>query len=432
MSSVFRMRAAMALVASALIPTSPRISRAESPPACAVIGRANVARCALVASATVRAEREGVAAAEGRATATAPWFPANPTLSATLGRRSGAGGRSEALNYSAALSQEIELAGRRGALRREAAAGVAARAQDLTASARRTAGDAYVAYFASIAARDALEVARRLETTAQQIARVTRGRADAGAGAPLDAEIADAASLRAVQGRLAAEGDVRSASARLASMLGRDPMRALDVEGALEPLRGSEALARAVGGGAVRERPEVRALASEARAFDARAEAFRRARIPGITLQVFAQNDGFDERVYGAGVSVPIPLPQPVGRLFTGEIREAESLARQATARSDALARAFAADLASAVADYEARQRERALFTPERVDRSERLLSEVGVEIESGRLAVRDALLAQQQLIEVLRGYVEARRALCVASVDLAVAAGVPLEGEGR
>ena len=31
-------------------------------------------------------------------------------------------------------------------------------------------------------------------------------------------------------------------------------------------------------------------------------------------------------------------------------------------------------------------------------------------------------------LIDVMRGYVEARRAWCVASVDLALAAGAPLE----
>ena len=47
-------------------------------------------------------------------------------------------------------------------------------------------------------------------------------------------------------------------------------------------------------------------------------------------------------------------------------------------------------------------------------------------------IAVWSDLLAQQQLIDVLRGAVETRRALCIASVNLAFAAGVPLEGGAR
>ena len=50
-------------------------------------------------------------------------------------------------------------------------------------------------------------------------------------------------------------------------------------------------------------------------------------------------------------------------------------------------------------------------------------------EIEAGRLTVRDAVVAQQALIELLSASVAARRALCIASVDLAKALGVSLEG---
>jgi outer membrane protein TolC len=42
---------------------------------------------------------------------------------------------------------------------------------------------------------------------------------------------------------------------------------------------------------------------------------------------------------------------------------------------------------------------------------------------------VRDALVAQQALVELLQADVAARRAWCLASVDLARAAGVTLEG---
>jgi cobalt-zinc-cadmium efflux system outer membrane protein len=44
-------------------------------------------------------------------------------------------------------------------------------------------------------------------------------------------------------------------------------------------------------------------------------------------------------------------------------------------------------------------------------------------------LAVRDAVLAQQTLIELLQANVAAKRALCIASVELARAVGLRLDG---
>lgn len=308
-----------------------------------------------------------------------------------------------------------------------------ARSHEVVATSRRVAAYGYAAYFDVLAARDAAEVARRLEANANEVARVTRGRAEAGVASPLDAELAEVASLRVAQARIVAERELRTSFARLATLLGRDPTQGpVAVAGTLEPLNGVDALVPAPGDALARQRPEVRALASEQRAHDERAEAFRRARVPSLTLQVFAQNDGYNERVLGAGVSVPIPLPQPVGRFYTGEIREAEAQARQTAAESDLLARELTADLARAVAAYETRRAEAALYTKARVERAEQLLSEIGKEIEAGRLSVRDGLLAQQQLIDVLRGSVETRHALCAASVELALAAGVPLERGGR
>ncbi|MBX3206061.1 MAG: TolC family protein [Labilithrix sp.] len=409
------------------------ISSAASADSCAPVTRSNVAACAVGASAAVRSDREAVAAAAGRRVAASPWLPSNPVLAVTLARRGGTDGRGDALNYTASLSQEIAIAGQRGARRRAAEADVDARVQEGAATARRVAADGYSAWFDVVAARDAVAVARRLESTAQQIARVTRGRADAGVGSPLEAEVADAASLRVTQARVEAERELRVDTARLAALLGRDPLREhVAVAGDLEPLGGADAIARSASEDLARRRPEVLALANERRAHEARAEALRRARVPSPALQVFAQNDGYDERVLGAGLSVPIPLPEPVGRLHAGEIREAEALARQTGAKRELVERELGAELAAAVATYEGRRAEAALFTRERALRSEQLLSEIRAEIEAGRLPVRDALLAQQQLIDVLRGAVETRRALCLASVELALAAGVALEGGAR
>lgn len=421
------------LPALALLAHAP-VARAETPPACRAVDRGNVVACALKGSALLRVERENQAAAEGRRTSAAPWFPAQPTLSLSAGRRvsSGSGG-GDAVNWYGTLSQEVAISGERASRRRAAEADVAARGHEAKGTSRRVAAEAHAALYDVLAARDAVSVARLLETTAVSIRRVTRARADSGVGSPLDAEVAEAASLGIVQSRIAAERTAATATARLATLLGLDPIaEAPTASGELEPLPEGDALADAATTRSAAGRPEVQALLADERAAALRAEAFRRARVPSLTLQVFAQNDGFNERVLGGGVQLPIPLPEPVGRRFAGEIAEAEALGRANAARAEVVARELANDLATAAVDYRARRAELALYSRERVARAEQLLGEIGREIEAGRLPVRDALVAQQQLIEVLRGFVEARRALCLASVELALAGGAPLERTTR
>ena len=420
------------LLAALVVPTLLLASSASAEPrsACRAVDRSTVVGCALRGSPALRVERESIAAAEGRRTAAQPWFPSQPSLSLSAGRRVAA--NADAVNWSAALSQEVAISGARESRRRAAEADVAARTHEATATSRGVAADAYAALFEALAGRDALAIARLLESTALSIHRVTKARAEAGVGSQLDAEVAEAASLGIVQSRMSAERQAATATAHLAVLLGLDPIREPPTaSGDLEPLAGSDALADSASRPtqSAAERPEVKALLADERAAGLRSEALRRARIPTLTLQVFAQNDGFDERVLGGGVQVPLPLPEPIGRRLAGEIAEAEAASRSYAARAEVATRALSNELLAAALDYRSRRAELALYSRERVTRAEQLLGEIGREIEAGRLPVRDALVAQQQLIEVLRGYVAARRALCLASVDLARASGAPLEG---
>ncbi|MCA9589535.1 MAG: TolC family protein [Myxococcales bacterium] len=396
---------------------------AHADPACATARRETVVACALAASPFVRAEGHAVEAAEGHVRSTAPWFPSPAVASVALARRAGSEGRTDALNYYATLTQEIEVSGRRASMRREAEAERGARQADVTVARRRVAAEAYAAYFAALAARDAAEVARRLEAIGATIAKVTRARADAGVGAELDAELAEAASLRLAQASISAQRDEAAARARLAVITTGDPSRSVAISGDLRPLAVSRGEARPPDA-----RPEVQALRREERAMSMRAEAFRRARVPNPSVQVFVQNDGFNEPVLGAGVTFPVPLPQPVGRLYAGEIDEAEALSRRSSAQAAHVTRDLLEELALAEADLAARGREAGLYTEARVARAEAMLAALATEIEAGRMSVRDALVAEREIIDVVRARIETRRALCASSVRYALAAGVPLE----
>lgn len=400
---------------------------AQGAPACSRVTRANVVACALDASLVVKGERQGLEAAKARTTSASPLLPSNPLLALSAGKRSSRS--EEATNWYATLSQELEVAGQRGIRREAAEAAVDAQSKRVLLSRRETAASALVAFFEVLAAREEERLADRLTIATRALATVARARADQGLVAPVDADVADAATLRVFQGKLAAERRAARELGSLATILGRDPDdTSLSVEGELEPIPVDASFASDTAKTTER-RPELSVLDAERRAQERRADAYRRSRLPNPTLSIFAQNDGFDERVFGAGLALPIPLPGNVGRTFVGEIAEAEALARRTQTDRERIAREIRFEVSTASRAFASRTEEVHAFSPDKLARAEESLVSLGQEVEAGRLAVRDAVVAQQALIDLLLASVEARRAWCLASVDLARAVGVPLEG---
>lgn len=403
---------------------------ASADSSCAAVSRSDVVSCALRANLSVRVENQTEEALEARRVAQTPLLPTNPVLSLTGARRDGEG--RTVTNWSATLEQQLEIAGQRSARRKAAELEQIAQSHRVVATRRDIAALAWIAYFDALAAADELRLATRVSTAAAQIATVARGMADRGLLSPVEADVADATRVTFEQSQLEAERRSRKSQVSLAVLLGSTSLAPVTVTGDLEPLRDVEPDARAALGRDGSERPEVQAFEAERKAQEANASAFARARVPNITISAFAQNDGFNERVFGLGLSVPIPLPQPVGRLFDGEIAEAEALARRAGTEADRSRLQARGALVSAVADFETRRKEREAFTSERITRAEQGIDAIAREISAGRLPLRDALVSEQALIGLLRGNVEARHALCIASVELARAAGLGLEGGTR
>lgn len=396
-------------------------ARAEEGP-CAKVDRSNVVRCAESASVRVRLQQRDADIAGARRKVASTLLPSNPNLLVTGGRRNADAVPAGATNWYATLSQEIEIAGQRG-LRRDAAEHAeSSERRQIVAVERDVAAHALGAYFDALAANEQLRLARRLEDVGANMARATRARADSGVASPLEADVADATALGLVRARLGAEREADRARVELTTLLGRDALATLvDVTGELAPLAQPA-------GTEVEQQPELQALEQQRLAQAAQADVLRRTRIPNPTFQVYVQNDGFNERVYGGGVSFPIPLPAPVGRVNRGEIAEAEARAARVATEAEGGRREIRRRIAIASRSLDSRRREVEAFTPERVKHAEQTLSDIGTEVTAGRLAVRDAVVAQQALIDLLRGNIMARRDLCLASVELARAAGVELE----
>lgn len=393
------------------------------------IDRDHVVRCVLAASLALARERHGVDALAGRKQAVSPLLPANPQLTLSGAQRHITD--SSTSNWSATLAQELELSGQRGA--RVAAAGEARSAQEQLALAteRAQAADAWRAYFEALAARDALTSAVRLEQAFAHSYQAAQAGVRQGLVPGVDGDVAELTWVRLSQLRLAAERQLQSATAVLVSSFGFDPAVVTpQLDGELSPLAHVAALRDGSRDEVVEHRPEVAQAKATRRAYEHATTALRRSRVPNLTLSVYAQRDGFSERVLGGGVSLPIPLPYPIGRTLAGEIAEHEALGRQADAALEQARREVRLELVSARQAFEAANQQRALFTEERIARAERSLLAIAGEIQAGRLSINSAVVAQQTLIEFLRGAIEAQLAVCLTSVELARSAGLALVGD--
>jgi cobalt-zinc-cadmium efflux system outer membrane protein len=421
------------------------ISAYASDGVCSNIERSNVVACALRASLVLERERHGVEVEQGRLRAVSPLLPSNPSLTLSGAHRQTAAGRphDQATNWYATLAQEVELAGQRGARRHAAALTKSAQQQAVRASEREVAAQAWRAWFQALAARDALENALGLERAFVRIAEAAQAGAASGLLSGVDADVAALTGVRLSQLRVEAEGRAALASATLASLVGLDPgAEQPALEGALQPLARAASFSAALAAQsptagertldeAVQHRPELAEASDLHRSSEYAATALRRGRVPNLTVSLYAQRDGFDERVLGGGLSLPVPLPYPIGRTSYGELAERAARTRQAALVRDDVARRARLEVVAAERSYRTAQAGLALYTESRVAGARQSLESIAGELAAGRLALGNVLVAQQTLIEFLRAHVEAKLTVCLGSVELVRVAGLALEEGG-
>jgi cobalt-zinc-cadmium efflux system outer membrane protein len=392
---------------------------------------ARVVRCALAASPEVRQARAALSAAGGRRRTAQTWLPSHPVAAGTVSRRRATGpGGASATNWSATLSQELEVGGQRG-LRVEAAdADESAQARRLAAAEREVAARALFAYHEALAAREALGLARELAGAGEALASAAEERARQSLLSGVDADVARAEAVRLGLLRLEVERRFAVALATLAILTatGADA----GVIGTLAPPSGPTPPDDQLEAEALRLRADLAAAEMERRVLERQRALLQRSRIPNVTLSATAEQDGFAERVLGVGLSVPLPLPGPLGPSRLGEILEAGGRLEAADAAVEQLRRRVRLEVAAARANLSAREQGLALLGDELVARARRDLSALREGVASKQLSLREGLAAQRSLIELLQSSIEARLAHATAWVELRRVVGWPLAGGGR
>lgn len=421
--------AAVTVVCAILAPTA----KAEEASSCTTITRANVVRCASAASLASKAETLGLESLDGRRRAASILLPSNPTLNLGGAYPAEASVPDRSLLWSASLSQEIEIAGQRGARLDVVSAEQRAQRSRLALARRDAGADALLLYFDALSAVEEAKIADRLAVLATALTVVAKARAQSGVSAGVEAQLASAAATRLLQGQIAAQQRLATTNASLASALGLNPTAVKPrVEGELRPVDVPDTATPAVVETAIARRAEVAVASAEAEAQENRIALYRKLRVPNPTISLYARNDWIGESSVGIGVGIPIPFPAPVGRTYAGEIAEASSLALRAQTETERLRRAVRLEVTKAFEVMASRRRQLDLYQPQQIRESEDSLRNIAGEIEAGRLPIREALITQQALIDYLYAHVEAQRQLCFASVELARAAGIPFERGGQ
>jgi cobalt-zinc-cadmium efflux system outer membrane protein len=396
----------------------------------ALAGEALV-RCALAASPEVQAAARGAEALAGRRLAARTILPSNPQVEVTAAARRGLWNGERDVNVYGRLSQELEVAGQRRTRVAVVDAELAGQRRRVDAARREVAAATLRLAFELVAAREQSAMLARIAAASQALVDLAAEGERLGLASGLHADIAAALIVKVRRQRVEADRRLATARALLASMLGQDPAAPdVDVAGELPPLRVDGELPALVEHG-LSHRAELDIARAERDAQLRTVEVYRRARVPNPSLVAFAQRDGFNERVLGGGLALPIPLPSPLGRTFAGEIAESRARARQAEAELERVRRQVRAEVVTAHAAVQARRAELELFDPARVARARGHLEGLAQEMAAGRLPIRDAVVLQQSLLELLAAQLEARRALGLATVELARAAGLLPTGEG-
>jgi len=397
--------------------------------ACHPVTRANVVPCALSQSIESHSEREGLAAVNARVRAAKTVLPSNPTLSVNGGVPIGYALSANTLTWGVSVAQEVEIGGQRGRRMELAGAEHSAQSRRVVATQRAIAHAALIAYFDALAARERGALSARLGGLAHALDVYARSRLEVGLMSAVETSVARAEAVRLSQLALEAELRLKEALAMLTSTLGQDPAVALvEIDGELEPLVLVDLPIERLVTGAIAERADAQVSTAENEVLRRRAALLRATRVPNPTFSVYYRKDWFEERVAGIGLSLPLPLPSPVGRTFAAEIAEAEALARRAVLDTQKLRRDVRLEVMNAKLTWDTRRSEQALFTPESIRQASDGIDAIGDALRTQKIAIRDALLSEQTLVELLLGNIEARRELCLASVELAYAAGAAME----
>lgn len=379
------------------------------------LGRADVARLARARAPDVTVSARRVDVSRGQLTGAEVWLRQNPWLEFGAGPRFRTQDR--IVDASVSLAVPLEIYGVRG-LEIDAAEGAVARDESrLEASRQSETYEALVAYYRVLRADKDVEWAKQQLDVATALLRTAERRREAG-----DIGEPDVAVMRIVVAR-ARRASVSATSLREAALgalrieLGLDANRGVALVGVLTDTTTAytDSLLRTEAA----ERPDLVAADRAVRAARADIAAEERAAWPVPVLRSTYEREEVSN-VFFLSVGLPLPLSQR----NQGAIAQARGHLGVAEAERDALRRRVAAERRAARARYQAARDGVMVMESEALPAVEAGLRLVQRSFETGHADITNVLVAQRELADTRREYLDSLLELAEAGLALERALG--------
>jgi cobalt-zinc-cadmium efflux system outer membrane protein len=340
----------------------------------------------------------------------------NPVVEATAGPRYSTSG--DTTDYDVSIAQPLELGGRRRARIAGAQADVERETAASGSAVRQLLGDVSIAFVQGLAAQERVRFAEASNRIANDLLQSMRRRFDAGDVPILDVNLAKSSAARVRAELRSAQAGLISALGELRILLDMTAGEPFIIVGDLKDRHRYELdflLARAG------DRPELLALAAEAREAEAQVKRGEGFRWPTVAPAVSFKRDQGDRVVQG-GISFTLPLfnrgqeLRAVGAARTSRLqRELEESRRAVTIEIRTAYQVYATQV-TAVEELE-RDALPGLEENEMLARRS---------FEEGEIGLPEMLLMRREAFETKTVYVERLLDAAIAGVAVEVRAGVP------
>ncbi|BDA77393.1 hypothetical protein LPTSP3_g03230 [Leptospira kobayashii] len=175
---------------------------------------------------------------------------------------------------------------------------------------------------------------------------------------------------------------------------------------------------------ALLQRPEIPLSEREILLAIHRWEEVRLQKIPNLNFGAFVQNDGFNERVVGGQVSLPLTI----WRDYEGESAVAKAKEEQARESKETVTRIVKQEVINALSGYLTLKEEFSLYNTDLLNRTDEDLNFLREALKTGKVKVIDAINSQRVLVQTKLNYIQTKTDYESAQMELIRALGLPLE----
>jgi cobalt-zinc-cadmium efflux system outer membrane protein len=324
-----------------------------------------------------------------------------------------------------AVSQLIELGGKRGRRIDVARNELLLTDLDLDAALRTLRHDVRAGYFTLALARNNVELGQQAVAQAKELADIAKARFDAGDIAQFEVLQANLSVDRATNDLARLENTARIARATMNQLLNREPDAPLDLRDTLfvktVPVSTADLIGRALAANVDLRTAEQQITAEKSRLKLARAQ-----RVPDLTVQPGLE--AFDSAFPGhPGFNMAVTVPLPIFNRGTAQIKRSSAMLEQLQAERDATRQRVSSEIGRAALNLESARKQVEFYETKLLPDAERVRELADEAYRIGQTSLLSVIDATKNARDVRQAYLQALTDYQTAVADLEQAAGVKM-----